>query len=116
MDLTSPSAPPPALPTFGKTTAVAAAGAALLPPLYEVLHDKDHFRVWTNELGTKRIECLWCTHDFPGNATKMLYNVCGISNKGVKVCCGCIPQIHKQRYLDLLDCKENSKGKKAGEF
>ena len=94
---------------------VAAPAAASLPPLSEVLHDTEYLRVWHNASGTKRIQCLWCNRDFPGNATKILFHLCGIKGKGIAPCVGNVDPIHRQRYNNLLERKASTKGKKNGE-
>ena len=100
-------------------TAAAAAAAALparLPPLFEILQDSEHFRRYESNSGTRRIECLWCNKDLPGNATKVLHHVCRSNGKGVAPCSGTIPPIHKERYFDLLHRKEGRKNSRAGEL
>jgi hypothetical protein len=110
--------PFPALTTAPAATAAAAAppAARRLPPLLEIFQDVEHFRKFTNTVGKLRAECLWCNKDIPYNATKLLSHVCGVSGQGVAICTAAIPEIHKQRYLDLLKRKEKGKNQRAGKF
>ena len=107
------NAHPPLPPLHAAGAPATAAGAAALPPLSEVLHDTENIRVWNNASGTKRAECNWCHKDFPCNATKLLFHLCGVRGKGIAICSGAIPTIHRQRYRDLLHKKESSKGKRT---
>ena len=87
-----------------------------MPPLFEIFQDTEHFRKFVNGVGKQRAQCLWCRKDLPCNATKMLFHVCGVSGKGVSICTAAIPEVHKQRYQDLLKRKERGKNQRAGEL
>ena len=102
----------------GTTTAATAAAstAARLPPLHQILDDTEHFTPFVNAAGLKRIRCRWCDKDFVHNATKVLFHVCRVKNKGVAPCLGCIPDHHMQRYLDLHHKKDTRKNQRAGKF
>lgn len=107
-------------------SADASANAPLIlpPPLHqcdcrhssEIFQDEEHFPRHENNLGSKRIQCLWCTKDLPGKIRKVLHHICCKGN-GVAPCNAVIPpSIHKQRYLDLLHRKEGRKNLKADEL
>ena len=104
-----------AVPTAAAAAATPPA-AGKLPPLLEIFQATEHFRKITNGVGKQRAQCLWCTKDIPYNTTKLLFHVCSVSGQGVTICPAAIPEVHKQRYLDLHKRKEKGKNQRAGEF
>ena len=95
---------------------VAAASAQTLPPLTEILHDTEHFQQYLSSDGKKRVKCLWCQHDMPLHATKLLHHAARIANKGVKICSGLVPKLHKDRYANLYEKKLRGANRKSGEL
>ena len=95
---------------------VAAASAQTLPPLTEILHDTEHFQQYLSSDGKKRVKCLWCQHDMPLHATKLLHHAARIANKGVKICSGLVPKPHKDRYANLYEKKLRGANRKSGEL
>ena len=132
-DSTDPLIPPTAKATAaaadGLDTAVAAADTVnppdasanaesgqTLPPLTEILHDTDHFEQFFSADGKKRVKCLWCSHDMPLHATKLLCHAARIKGKGVKICQAIVPKPHRDRYLNLYEKKLRGQNKKSGEL
>ena len=88
---------------------------ALTQPLFEIFHDAEHFKSYSDENGKMRWRCGWCNIEFAGhNATKALYHIMRVKNKGIRPCKGSIPDAHYKRYIELYERKMGAKSTKAG--
>ena len=86
-----------------------------LPLLFEIFHDREHFTTYIDNNGKPRWRCGWCNVDFAGhNATKALYHIIKVKNKGIRVCNASIPDLHYKRYFQLYEKKMGAKSTKAG--